>query len=227
MKHIHPDKLIICYNICRVGGSRIIYSIDTSLPLAYKEQEQFVDDFKAHGFDVLTPEDFQFAERVGEYNEVSMRSARINEMSCYDEYSFEKLCVCGDWMFTTDYYCHTESKELPKRGGKRAGAGAKSKHNLMGGTAVIRVPGYQKKQIKEFVDFLIETEQSDGVSLGLAISMGISALKGKKSVWEEQGLQDLAAHEQKYIECLQQLYYKLPRGFVSKTSEEEKRGSVL
>lgn len=227
MKHIHPDKLIQCYNVCRVGGNRIVSTIDTSQSHRPKEYEAFVEDFKAHGFDILTPEDFHFSDRVGEYNEVSMRSARIYEMSCYDEYSFEKLCICGDWMFTIDYDYVTESKDLPKRGGKRAGAGAKSKHNLMGGTAVIRVPGYQKKQIKEFIDFLIETEQSDNVSLGLAISQGISALKEKMSIWEDQGLQDLTAREQEYIDRLQQLYDKLPRGFASKTSEEEKRGIVL
>lgn len=221
MKHVHPDKFIQCYHVCRVGGSRIVNCIDTSKPLISKEEESFVAEFKAHGFDILTPEDFYFSDRVGEYNEVSMRSARINEMSCYDEFSFEKLCVCGDWMFTTDYFCHTESKDLPKRGGKRTGAGAKSKHNLEGGTAVIRVPGYQKKQIKDFVDFLIETEQSDGVSLGLAISQGISALKDKIRCWEEQGLHELVAREQEYIDCLQQLYDKLPRGFVTKSSEGE------
>lgn len=221
MKHVHPDKFIQCYHVCRVGGSRIINCIDTSKPLISKEEESFVAEFKAHGFDILTPEDFYFSDRVGEFNEVSMRFARISEMSCYDEYSFEQLCVCGDWMFTVGYDYVTESKDLPKRGGKRAGAGAKSKHNLMGGTAVIRVPGYQKKQIKDFVDFLIETEQNNGVSLGLAISQGISAIKEKKSIWENKGFQDLADMEQGYIDCLQQLYDKLPRGFVSKTSEEE------
>lgn len=228
MKHVHPDKLIECYNVCRVGGDDFFYCIDLSNNNKSKEAESFIKDFKSHGYDIITPEDFHFTKRVEEFNKVSLHCSRVWGSECYRKYTFEEMCICGDWMFTRRHDGYNEEwTEIPKQGGRRAGAGAKSKHNLMGGTAVIRVPGYQKKQIKEFVDFLIETEQSDGVSLGLAISMGISALKGKKSVWEEQGLQDLAAHEQKYIECLQQLYDKLPRGFVSKTSEEEKRDSVL
>lgn len=221
MKHVHPDKLIKCYNVCRVGGSIIFNTIDTSIPQTShpffsKEREHFINDFKAHGFDILTPEDFYFADRVGEFNEVSMRSARVSEMSCFDEYSFEKLCVCGDWMFTTDYGCVTESKDLPKRGGKRAGAGAKSKHNLVGGTSVIRVPKYGKEAIKEFIDFIVENELKDRGSLTRAISAGKFIIKERIEKWEERGLQELAEEDKKNLELLQQLYDKFPSGFFSK-----------
>lgn len=232
MKHVHPDKLIKCYNVCRVGGSIIFNTIDTSIPQTShpffsKEREHFINDFKAHGFDILAPEDFYFEDRVGEFNEVSMRSARVSEMSCFDEYSFEKLCVCGDWMFTTDYSCVTESKDLPKRGGKRVGAGAKSKHNLEGGTAVIRVPRYGKESIKDFIDFIIETNLQEERSLSFAIYEGMSAIKLRIARYEERGLQELAEDDKKNLDLLEKLYDKLPRGFVSKTSDEEKRGSVL
>lgn len=224
MKHVHPDKLIKCYNVCRVGGSIIFNTIDTSIPQTShpffsKEREHFINDFKAHGFDILTPEDFYFADRVGEFNEVSMRSARISEMSCFDEYSFEKLCVCGDWMFTTDYGCVTESKDLPKRGGKRAGAGAKSKHNLVGGTSVIRVPKYGKEAIKEFIDFIVENELKDRGSLTRAISAGKFIIKERIEKWEERGLQELAEEDKKNLELLQQLYDKFPSGFFLKNNE--------
>lgn len=220
MKHVHPDKLIECYNVCRVGGDRIISYIDTSHPQFLKESEQFVNDFKAHGFDILTPEDFFFADRVRDCNEVSMRYARINEMSCYDEYSFEELCVCGDWMFTTDYSCVIESKDLPKRGGKRAGAGAKSKHNLEGGTAVIRVPRYGKESIKDFIDFIIETNLQEERSLSFAIYEGMSAIKLRIARYEERGLQELAEDDKKNLDLLEKLYDKLPRGFCRKKDKE-------
>lgn len=215
MKHIHPNKLVTCCNVCRKGGGSIIWFIDTfdTGPFS-KEQQSFVADFKAHGFDVLTPGDHLFREKVEEYNRVSMRSARRSGMSCYNEYSFEKLCVCGDWMFTLyGYDSVTKSKELPKRGGRRAGAGVKPKHDLVGGTAVIRVPGAHKERIKEFVDFLVEADKAEGLSLQDAIRDGMQALVKQMSRLEERGLLDLVAAVQQELYLLQQLLTKMPRGF--------------
>ena len=222
MKHVHPDKLIQCYNVCRIGGDDFFYCVDLSNSNKSKDIESFIKDFKSHGYDIITPEDFHFTERVEEYNKVSLHCSRVWGSEYYRKYTFEEMCICGDWMFTrsVDRYSKVWT-EVPKKGGRRAGAGAKSKHNLLGGTAVIRVPELQKKQIKEFIDFLIETEQSDGVMLGVAILQGISALKEKISCWEEQGLHDLVIREQNHIDRLQQLFDKLPCGFVTKSSEDE------
>lgn len=214
MKHVHPDKLIECYNVCRIGGDAFFYCVDPSSNNKSKDVESFIKDLKSHGYDIITPEDFHFTERVEEYNKVSLHCSRIWGSECYRKYTFEEMCICGDWMFTRSVDRYSEEwAEIPKQGGRRAGAGAKSKHNLMGGTAVIRVPEYQKKQIKEFIDFLIEAEQSDGIRIGSAILEGIVSLKMDIEDWKKVGYHDLAAREQKYIDCLQQLYDKLPRGF--------------
>ena len=220
MKHVHPDKLIQCYHVRRIGSDAFFYCVDLSNNSKSKEVKSFIKDFKSHGYDIITPEDFHFTERVEEYNKVSLHCSRVWGSECYRIYTFKEMCICGDWMFarSVDRYS-VEWAEVPKKGGRRAGAGAKGKHNLLGGTAVIRVPELQKKQIKEFIDFLIETEQSDGVMLCLSISKGISALKDKIRCWEELELHELGAREQEYIDYLQQLHDKLPFGFVTKSSE--------
>lgn len=218
MKHVYPDKLLTCCNVCRRGGNGIIWFVDTfSTGPFSKEQQSFVTEFKAHGFDILTPGDRHFREMAEEYNRVSMRSARRSGMSCYNEYSFEKLCVCGDWMFTLyGYDFVTKSKSLSKRGGRRAGAGVKPKHDLVGGTAVIRVPGTHKEIIKEFVDFLVEADKAEGLGLQSAIRDGMRALVKQMIRLEERGALDLVAAVQQELDLLQQLQSKIPRDFLSK-----------
>lgn len=217
MKHVHPDKLIKCYNVCRIGGDAFFYCVDLSNNNKSKEVESFIKDFKSHGYDIITPEDFHFTERVEEYNKVSLHCSRVWGSECYRKYTFEEMCICGDWMFTRSVDRYSEEwAEVPKKGGRRAGAGAKSKHNLLGGTSVIRVPKYGKEAIKEFIDFIVENELKDRGSLTRAISAGKFIIKERIEKWEERGLQELAEEDKKNLELLQQLYDKFPSGFFSK-----------
>lgn len=145
-----------------------------------------------HGYDVLTKNDQEFKEKLDSYNRVFELQAKKNGLTSYTKYELEELCVCGDYMFVENDY-NLPSKEVDikdARGGKREGAGRKSKHkNLMHTeTTTIRVPKYYKDAIKGLIDFIFENPGIkhallDTYSLGLR-SSNEEQKKNAKLVWE-------------------------------------------
>ena len=89
----------------------------------------------------------------------------------------------------------TEIQDL--RGGKREGAGRKAKHSKLidSQTAVIRVPMIYKKEIKNFIDWLIDkAEEEQDVDSAL--------------FWSERALEEKGDKEN--AQLLEELRMKLP-----------------
>lgn len=147
-------------NLVKVGGNSCVECLSTKRHLLFDETREFVELLHKHGYDVLTKNDQEFKEKLDSYNRVFELQAKKNGLTSYTKYELEELCVCGDYMFVENDY-NLPSKEVDikdARGGKREGAGRKSKHkNLMHTeTTTIRVPKLYKKDIKELIDFIIE-----------------------------------------------------------------------
>ena len=163
MKHKTIEAIeateFVC-NLVKVGGNSCVECLSTKRHLLFDETREFVELLHKHGYDVLTKNDQEFKEKLDSYNRVFELQAKKNGLTSYTKYELEELCVCGDYMFVENDY-NLPSKEVDikdARGGKREGAGRKSKHkNLMHTeTTTIRVPKLYKKDIKELIDFIIE-----------------------------------------------------------------------
>ena len=163
MKHKTIEAIeateFVC-NLVKVGGNSCVECLSTRRHLFFDETREFVELLHKHGYDVLTKNDQEFKEKLDSYNRVFELQAKKNGLTSYTKYELEELCVCGDYMFVENDY-NLPSKEVDikdARGGKREGAGRKSKHkNLMHTeTTTIRVPKLYKKDIKELIDFIIE-----------------------------------------------------------------------
>jgi hypothetical protein len=163
MKHKTIEAIeateFVC-NLVKVGGNSCVECLSTRRHLLFDETREFVELLHKHGYDVLTKNDQEFKEKLDSYNRVFELQAKKNGLTSYTKYELEELCVCGDYMFVEKDY-NLPSKEVDikdARGGKREGAGRKSKHkNLMHTeTTTIRVPKLYKKDIKELIDFIIE-----------------------------------------------------------------------
>ena len=163
MKHKTIEAIeateFVC-NLVKVGGNSCVECLSTKRHLLFDETREFVELLHKHGYDVLTKNDQEFKEKLDSYNRVFELQAKKNGLTSYTKYELEELCVCGDYMFVENDY-NLPNKEVDikdARGGKREGAGRKSKHkNLMHTeTTTIRVPKLYKKDIKELIDFIIE-----------------------------------------------------------------------
>ena len=160
MKHKTIETTEYICNLVKVGGNSCIDCLSTKLNFRFDETREIVELLHKHGYDVLTKNDQEFEEKLDSYNRVLELQSKKNVQSSYTKYELEELCVCGDYMFVENDY-NLPSKEVDikdARGGKREGAGRKSKHkNLMHTeTTTIRVPKLYKKDIKELIDFIIE-----------------------------------------------------------------------
>lgn len=153
-------------------------------PSFFDETREFVELLHKHGYDVLTKNDQEFEEKLDSYNRVLELQAKKSGLTSYTKYELEELCVCGDYMFVENDY-NLPSKEVDikdARGGKREGAGRKSKHKNLeySETTTIRVPKFFKKDIKELIDFIIENPASNMLYL-MHVSLKL-VMKNRKRI---------------------------------------------
>lgn len=204
MKHNSLQNSMTVYNLVKVGGN-VNYRYTDIVDSYIDERKEFVKQVRTHGYDILNANDFLYQEKLGEYNRVLELQAKKNGQSSYEKYLPKELCVCGEWLFTEIEFV-TESKEenvKDARGGQREGAGRKAKHSSLvySRTTTIRVPEIYKKDIKAFVDWLIDkAEEEQDVD---------SALFWSERALEEKGDKDNAL-------LLEELRMKLPRFAINK-----------
>ena len=194
MKHNSLQKIITVYNLVKAGGNQC-YRYTYTENNYVDERKGFVEQIKAHGYDILNSNDSLCQEKMKDYNRVLELEAKKQGQSTYEKYEPKAMCVCGEWLFFESEYV-TETKEVAIkdcRGGQREGAGRKIKHSrLVGGsqTAVIRVPKNEKNIIKNFIDWLIEMAEK-GQNIDSALSLARWSLKGKGDKENAQLLEEL------------------------------------
>lgn len=206
MKHINLKTLTALYNLVKVGGNHRYNYVDTSSDNFIDERKDFVNLVRTHGYDILTPGDFQFEAKIMEYNRVMELQAKAEGFTSYEKCTCKEICVCGQWIFTDKQYAFdTEEVTISdNRGGKREGAGRKSKNSALISTetVVIRVPKYHKDEIKKLIDWLVD-KASSGDDVKGALFSAVSIIK-----LEEEGSRKAV--------LLEDLYSKIPNFYVNK-----------
>lgn len=182
MKHNGLQKRVTIYNLVRTGRNYCFKEVNTYSDTYADERKEFVKLVRTYGYDIFNSKDWQFKEKLNEYNRVRELEAKANGSSSYEKCLPDELCACGDWLFFESKYV-TESKEekiKDARGGQREGAGRKAKYSNLAytKTAVIRVPEIYKTDIKNLIDWLIEMA-ADGQNINNAISLAEIALEKK------------------------------------------------
>ena len=195
MKHNSLQKFITVYNLVKVGGNQCYRYTYTENDNYVDERKVFVEQIRAHGYDVLNSNDSLFQEKRKEYNRVLELEAKRNGQCTYEKCETKTMCVCGEWLFFESEYV-TETKEVAIkdcRGGQREGAGRKAKHSkLMGGsmTAVIRVPKLNKVEIKNLIDWLIDKAE-EGQDIGSVLYSAQRALEENEKKEKAQLIEEL------------------------------------
>lgn len=213
MRHKHLQKFVTLHNVAKIGGRTIYWSVDTSVKEYGDDRRDFVSLIRTHGYDILSPSDFFFPEKVNQYNRILELKAKAGGCETYEKYAFSELCVCGPWLFTEFSFPPTQEATVKdNRGGFRPGAGRKSKNACLWSTqtAPIRVPAWQKDSIKGFIDWLIEKE-SECESVHELL---LHAMHNSERIAEElsrEGLHQQAQKESKKAVLFHELYEKLPR----------------
>lgn len=193
MKHNSLKKLATIYNLVREGGNYCFKEADTYSDTYADDRKEFVKQVRTHGYDILNANDFLYKEKLEEYNRVLELQAKKNGQSSYEKYLPKELCVCGEWLFTElEFVTYSKEEIKDARGGQREGAGRKSKYSNLAytKTAVIRVPEIYKKDIKDFVGWLIG-KAADGKNIRKAISLAEIALEEKGEKDNAQLLEEL------------------------------------
>ena len=220
MKHktIETAATTEVYNLVKIGGNSCIDCLCTKRNLYFDEKREIVELLHKYGYDVLNKNDQSFKEKLDSYNRVLELQAKKAGLSSYARYDIEELCVCGDYMFSERSYDvevekETEIQDL--RGGKREGAGRKSKHKdlMHTETTTIRVPKFYKKDIKELIDFIFEKEPGKP-DLKNAFHKAYMEVVVKANKYEDEDLKRSA-------EFLQDLWEKLP--FIIREKQEQKK----
>lgn len=214
MKHKTIESIDTAYNIVKIGGNSCIKYIYTFIEDYMDVRKGFVDLIRKYGYDVLSKTDQGFKEKLDSYNRVLELQAKKNGLSSYTKHEFDELCVCGDWIFM-EHDCVTESEEVAikdARGGKREGAGRKSKHkNLIHTeTTTIRVPKYYKNEIKGLIDFIFE-EEPGKPDVKEAFYKAYMEVVAKANLYKDENLKRSA-------EFLQDFWDKLP--FITREKQE-------
>lgn len=217
MKHKTIEAIeateFVC-NLVKVGGNSCVECLSTRRHLFFDETREFVELLHKHGYDVLTKNDQEFKEKLDSYNRVLELQAKKNGLTSYTKYELEELCVCGDYMFVENDY-NLPRKEVAikdARGGKREGAGRKSKHkNLIHTeTTTIRVPKYYKNEIKGLIDFIFE-EEPGKPDVKEAFYKAYMEVVAKANLYKDENLKRSA-------EFLQDFWDKLP--FITREKQE-------
>ena len=194
MKHNSLQKFITVYYLVKVGGNQC-YRYTYTENNYVDERKGFVEQIKAHGYDILNSNDSLFQEKMKEYNRVLELEAKKQGQSTYEKYEPKAMCVCGEWLFFESEYV-TETKEVAIkdcRGGQREGSGRKSRHSrLVGGsmTAVIRVPKLEKVGIKNLIDWLIDKTE-EGQDIGSVLYSAQRALEENEKKEKAQLIEEL------------------------------------
>ncbi len=213
MKHRKLDKYVTLYNVCRDGG-KMIYSYVETLP-QYRLQDRKLKDFyrqiEEHGYDVITPSDKEYERIVKSLNTVSKKDAMNDEMSSYNHYKPTELCTCGRWIFFEHmpYYDEKEQIDIVYRRPARKRTEEKTK--IKEKMSSIRIPAYNRESVKQFLDWIKETNSS-GASVLEAIRLAQYALERKADEYAESPtLQKMAEDMKKQLAILRELEDKLPR----------------
>lgn len=156
-----------------------------------------------HGYDVLRPSDgYQYEEALHILNKELEKEAIKNSMVSYEAFkSGTPICRCGKYVFLTNSESLYSAKEeidisKPKRGGARDGAGRKAVYGSSSSssrTTTIRVPEFQKKQIKSLIEWLSSINSTD---LQSALNCAVYDLEkeGEKGAQQAQLLNELSKH---------------------------------
>lgn len=136
-----------------------------------RNHDPFYKLINEHGYDVLRPSDgLQYQNALKVLNDELQKEA-----SKYDAVSYKSfkhgtpICRCGKYVFLTKQEVLDADQEevdisKPKRGGARDGAGRKAAYGSSSSstrTTTIRVPEFQKKQIKSLIEWLSSINSSD------------------------------------------------------------------
>ena len=214
MKHKTIEAIDLAYNLVKIGGNSCVRYTNILGGYYSGECKEFVNQVRKYGYDVLSKTDQGFKEKLDSYNRVLELQAKKNGLSSYTKHEFDELCVCGDWIFM-EHDCVTESEEVAikdARGGKREGAGRKSKHkNLIHTeTTTIRVPKYYKNEIKGLIDFIFE-EEPGKPDVKEAFYKAYMEVVAKANLYKDENLKRSA-------EFLQDFWDKLP--FITREKQE-------
>ena len=214
MKHRRLDKYVTLYNVCKEGG-KVVYNYVETLPqqrLQDRNLKEFYRQIEEHGYDVLSPSDKEYERVVKTLNAVSKKDAMKDDMSSYSHYKPEETCTCGRWIFFEHlpYYDEKELKDIvyPKTARRKAEEKpVKIKEKI----SSVRVPAFQKESVKQFLDWLKETNASDA-SIYSALRDAKYAMESKAEKYAESPtLQSMADDLKKQIALLEELEDKLPR----------------
>ena len=214
MKHRRLEKYVTLYTVCKEGG-KVIYNYVETLPqhrLKDRSLKEFYRQIEEHGYDVMTPNDKDYEQVVKALNAVSKKEAMKNEMISYNHYKPEEICTCGRWIFFEHmpYYDDKEQKEIAYRKTvkkNKEGQPAKIKERM----SSIRVPDFQKEAIKQFLDWIKETNASNS-SIYQALRDAKYAMESKVEKYAESPtVQSMAEDMKKQIALLEELEKKLPR----------------
>lgn len=215
MKHKTIEAIDLAYNLVKIGGNSCVRFTNILGGYYSSECKEFVNQVRKYGYDVLSKNDQEFKEKLDSYNRVLELQAKKNGLSSYIKYELEELCVCGDYIFSERSYDvevgkETEIQDL--RGGKREGAGRKSKHkNLMyTETTTIRVPKYYKNEIKRLIDFIFE-EEPGKPDVKEAFYKAYMEVVAKANLYKDEKLKRSA-------EFLQDFWDKLP--FITREKQD-------
>lgn len=154
MRHNSLRILSTLYNLVKVGGNTRFPEVDTSETRYVDARKDFISLVRQHGYDILTPSDYLFNEKVNMFNRAVMLERKNEGFDTYEEYKFREICICGPWIFTEAYSIPTEEIKIKDlRGGSRKGAGRRAKRPVASKIS-IRVPREQHNQIRDLVDWL-------------------------------------------------------------------------
>lgn len=152
-----------------------------------------------HGYDVLRPSDgYQYEEALSTLNKELEKDAIKQSMTSHEAFKpGTPICRCGKYIFfTKNEYLESKKEEVeinsPKRGGAREGSGRKSAYGASN-TTTIRVPKFQKKEIKSLIEWLSSFNSSD---LQKALSYATIALEkeGSEGIEQAKLLRELSKH---------------------------------
>lgn len=211
MKHYKLHLFKTFYGVCRKGGKAVYHFVETQPENRMQDRslKDFFRQIEEHGYDVLTPSDNDFKRIVSAYNATSKRAAKTDELSSYDHYKPESICTCGRWIFFdhNPYSSEKDSLEIVYKKPVKS----KAERLAKGKMATIRVTAFEKVSIKQFLDWLRETNKGDKSVLS-ALREAQYAMESKAEKYEESPiLQSMTEDLRKCIKLIEELEEKLPR----------------
>lgn len=200
---------------------------------------EFDDLMSKHGYDELChdtdySECFSVIHRINHLIKQKAIKDRAAKYTIYKESgsAIKSICRCGDWYFVfNDYSLVEETKDLDyekidsvkKSGGARVGAGRKSQYSKLKypETTSIKVPKWEKEDIKKLIEWIIDNDSSKVID---AILTAVSDMKWSASKMDEYSLEGAAKHREQAV-LLDELWKKIPRFYYAEENVTDSKES--